>query len=168
MGDAPRGGHEVRDEGQPFDRLVGIVGDGLVGAAGGLVGTALMTVVLLVAQSLGAFSVSSFAILTEMLGLENYVPPVLFGYLLFLLGGMFPWPLLFASLKEFLPGGRDSIKGAFFGAAIWTGFVMAFHSDEAGTALVGYVVLTLLAHVAYGFGLGLVFNYLATRPDSIV
>lgn len=169
MVDAPPGVDDVTaDDEDEFDNLLGIVGDGVVGAAGGIVGTALLTVVLLVAESLGFFSRESFALLTEMVGLSEYVPPVLFGYLIFLLGGTVPWPLLFASLKEYLPGGSDPAKGGFFGAAVWTGFVLAFHSGESGLALVGYVVLTLLAHVVYGVGLGLVFRYLATRPDSIV
>ena len=162
----------TRYEGAPdnseFDSLIGIIGDGVVGAAGGLVGTALATVVLFIADSVGAFDMERLAALTEMVGLTEYVPAVLFGYVLFVLGGTFPWPLLYASLKEYLPGGSDPAKGAWFGGAIWTGFVLAFYSGEAGLMLVGYVVLTLLAHVVYGIGLGLVFNYLATRPDSIV
>lgn len=151
-----------------FDNLIGIIGDGIVGAAGGLVGTALATVVLLIADSVGAFDMESLAKLTEMVGLTPYVPELLFGYVLFILGGMVPWPLLFAALKEYLPGDRDAVKGAWFGAAIWSGFVLAFYTGEGGLLLVGYVVLTLLAHVAYGVGLGLVFNYFMTRPDSIV
>jgi len=151
-----------------FDSLVGVIGDGVVGAAGGIVGTALATVVLLVAESFGVFDRAGFAALTEMVGVTPYVPEVLFGYVLFLIGGMIPWPLLFASLKEYLPGGSDPIKGAWFGGAIWTGFVLAFYTGQGGILLVGYVVLTLLAHVAYGLGLGLVFNYFVTRPDSIV
>ncbi len=159
---------DITEEGEEFDNLIGIVGDGVIGAAGGLVGTACLTVGLLIAESVGAFDRESFALLTEMVGLEELVPPVLFGYLLLLLGGMFPWPLLFASLKEYLPGRSDPAKGAFFGGAIWTGFVMAFYTGQSGTALILYVVLTFLAHVFYGVGLGAVFNYLATRPDSIV
>lgn len=160
--------YEDAPDNSEFDSLVGIIGDGVVGAAGGLVGTALATVVLLIADSLGAFDMGSLAKLTEMVGLSEYVPALLFGYVLFILGGMVPWPLLFASLKEYLPGDRDAVKGAWFGGAIWTGFVLAFYTGETGLLLAGYVVLTLLAHVAYGVGLGLVFNYFMTRPDSIV
>jgi len=127
-----------------------------------------MTVVLLIAESLGVFEREAFSLLTELVGLETVVPPILFGYLVFLGGGMFPWPLLFASLKEYLPGQRDPISGAFFGFAIWTGFVLGFYTGQSGLALAGYAVLTLLAHVAYGVGLGLVFEYFSTRPDSIV
>ncbi|MFB6309221.1 MAG: DUF6789 family protein [Haloarculaceae archaeon] len=155
-------------EDNEFDNLIGIVGDGVVGAAGGLVGTALMTVVLLIAESLGAFSRAAFATLTEMVGLTGFVPEVTFGYLLFLVGGMVPWPLLFAALKAYLPGRTDPVKGAYFGAAMWTGFVLAFYAGQSGLALGLYVLLTLAGNVVYGVGLGLVFDYFATRPDSIV
>lgn len=151
-----------------FDRLIGIVADGVVGAAGGLVGTAMMTVVLLVAESFDAFNRQSFADLTELIGLGGYVPEVTFGFLLFLLGGMVPFPLLFASLSEYLPGERMPVNGIFFGTAMWTGFAMAFYDGFTGLALVLYLVLTLLAHWAYGIGLGLVFEYLSTRPDTLV
>jgi len=154
-----------RDE---FDSLGGIIADGVIGAAGGLVGTAMMTVVFLIAQSLEAFALTDFAILTELVGLEAYVPAVLFGYVMFLGGGMFPWPLLFASLKAYLPGQSSPISGAFFGAAMWTGFVLAFYTGQSGLELALYTVLTLVAHIVYGVGLGAVFDYFATRPDSIV
>ncbi|WP_324756080.1 DUF6789 family protein [Haloarcula sp. GH36] len=154
---------------EEFDSLAGIVADGVVGAAGGLVGTAMMSVVFLIAQSLGVFSISDFAILTELVGLSGYVPEVLVGFIIFLGGGMFPWPLLFASLKAYLPGqSSDAVSGAFFGGAMWTGFVLAFYTGQSGIALGLYAVLTLLAHVVYGVGLGMVFDYFATRPDSIV
>jgi hypothetical protein len=158
---------ELSDDNE-FDSLAGIIGDGVVGAAGGLVGTALMTVVLLIAESLGVFEREAFVLLTELVGLESVVPPILFGYLVFLGGGMVPWPLLYASLKEYLPGRRDPVSGVFFGFAIWTGSVLGFYTGQSGLVLAGYAVLTLLAHVAYGVGLGLVFEYFATRPDSIV
>ena len=155
-------------ENNEFDSLRGIVADGVVGAAGGLVGTAMMTVVFLIAQSVGAFALTDFAILTELLGLGAYVPPVLFGYALFLAGGMVPWPLLFASLLAYLPGESSPVSGAVFGATMWTGFVLAFYSGQTGLTLVLYALLTLVAHVVYGVGLGAVFDYFENRPDSIV
>jgi len=166
--DDPSHVDDVTEDEQEFDTLIGILGDGIVGAVGGLAGTASLTVGLLIAESIGAFDRESFALLTRMIGLEEFVPTVLFGYLLFLLGGMIPWPLLFASLKEYLPGESDPVKGAFFGGAMWTGVVMAFYTGQSGLLLVVYVILTFLAHVFYGLSLGAVFNYFMTRPDSIV
>lgn len=159
-------GEEVDDT--EFDRLFGIVADGFIGAAGGLVGTALMTVVLLVAEQFDAFSRESFADLTALVGLEGWVPEITFGFLLFLAGGMLPWPLLFASLEQYLPGHRMPIAGLFFGTALWTGFVFAFYEGFAGTTLGLYLALTLVAHWVYGLSLGLVFEYLSNRPSTLV
>ncbi|MFB6150450.1 MAG: DUF6789 family protein [Haloarculaceae archaeon] len=151
-----------------FDRLVGILADGVVGAAGGLVGTVAMTVVLLIGQEFGVFERGSFATVTRMVGLEGVVPEITAGYVIFVAAGMVPWPLLFASLKGYLPGERDPVAGLFFGTALWTGFVFAFYEGFAGPALVGYLVVTLVAHWVYGASLGFVFEYLATRPDTLV
>lgn len=52
-----------------FDSVVGIVADGVVGAAGGLVGTTLMALMLLVGESLGAVSRESFAQLVGTISL---------------------------------------------------------------------------------------------------
>jgi hypothetical protein len=153
---------------EEYDRLFGIVADGVVGAAGGLAGTALMTGVLFVAAQVGAFSFESFASLADPLGLGGGPRSVLVGYLVFLANGMVPWPLVFAALMEYLPGERPPVSGMFFGAALWTGFVFGFYSGYGGLTLALYLVFTLLAHLVYGFGLGVVFEYLADRPDSLV
>ena len=159
-------GEEIPDN--EFDRLFGIVADGVVGAAGGIVGTAMMTVILLFGESLGAFNRSSFAQVTQLVGLEAYVPSVTFGFLVFLLGGMVPWPLLFAALRRYLPGERMPVSGIFFGTALWTGFALAFWDGFVGLTLVLYLLVTLVAHWVYGACLGLVFEYLSERPDTLV
>ncbi|MFB6297186.1 MAG: DUF6789 family protein [Salinirussus sp.] len=149
------------------DSLLGIIADGVVGTAGGLVGASMMTVVLLVAESVGAFSPASFGALATLVGLDGVVPTVAAGYVIFLLGGMV-WPLLFASLTAYLPGERWPVTGVFFGTALWTGFVLAFYDGYTGVGLVLYVLLTLVAHWVYGASLGLVFEYFSNRPDTLV
>jgi hypothetical protein len=156
------------EEVEEYDRLFGILADGVIGAAGGLVGTALLTGVLFVASQAGAFNPESFASLTAPIGLGGVGAPVTVGYLIFLANGMVPWPLLFAALSEYLPGSRPPISGLFFGTALWTGFAIGFYDGYAGTTLWLYLGFTLVAHWAYGFGLGLVFEYLTERPDSLV
>lgn len=153
-----------------FDHLTGIIVDGFVGALGGLVGTAALTIGLLIASTLGVFEISSFAKLVDLFALNALVTldPVAVGYLVFLGAGMTIWPLLFASIGSYLPGDTCAIKGISYGFVLWTGFVMAFYDGYAGTALVLYAVLTLLAHFAYGFSLGAVFDYLSGRPDTLV
>ncbi|WP_340100091.1 DUF6789 family protein [Salinibaculum salinum] len=156
------------EEETEYDRVIGIVADGVVGAAGGLVGVAMMTVVLVIAEQFGAFSRQSFADLTELIGLGGYVPEVTVGFLIFLAGGMVPWPLLFASLREYLPGESWPVNGLFFGTALWTGFVGAFYPGVTGFALVLYLAFSLVAHWVYGVSLGLVFSYLSERPETLV
>lgn len=149
-----------------FDHLSGVVSDGLVGAVGGFVGTVLMTGVLLAAESVGAFSRGSFAWFAgfvDVLGAAGGSTAV--GYVLFLGVGMFLWPLLFASLKAYLPGGRDPARGVAFGTALWAGFAVAFYDGET---VVAYLTLTLLAHWSYGVGLGAAFEYMTTRPEHLV
>lgn len=153
-----------------FDRLVGVVTDGLIGALGGAVGTAVLTVGLLIAASIGAFDTARFAVVAELLGAELVFESNIasIGYLVFLLGGMTVWPLLLASIGSFLPGDRFALKGIPLGMAIWTGFAPAFYGGESGVALALYLVITFFAHVFYGFTLGSVFDYFSNRPDTLV
>jgi len=167
-------GPEVQDDvAEPdFDNLLGIVTDGLIGALGGLVGTSAMTIGLFVASTLNAFDMTAFASLAELTGLNVLFPAnaLAVGYLIFLAGGMITWPLLFAATAPYLPGDRFATKGIPYGFVLWTGFVLAF-ADGIGGGLVTlglYAVLTLLAHFAYGFTLGSVFDYFTDRPDTLV
>jgi len=165
---------EVQDEvAQPdFDHLAGIVTDGLIGAVGGLVGTAAMTIGLFVASTLNAFDMQTFAVLSELTGLNVILPgnALAIGYLIFLAGGMVTWPLLFAATSPYLPGKNFAQKGLPYGFVLWTGFVLAFAEGIGGgpVILALYAVLTLLSHFAYGFTLGAVFDYLSDRPDTLV
>ncbi len=72
------------------DSMTGIVFDGVIGAISGAVGTAAMTVILLVATTLGGFEIESFAMIVDLIGLSAVAPAyaVTIGYLLFLGGGM--------------------------------------------------------------------------------
>ncbi|WP_299266987.1 DUF6789 family protein [Halorientalis sp.] len=155
-----------------FDHLTGIVTDGLIGALGGLVGTAAMSVVLFVASSVNAFEMASFGILAELSGLAVLFPgnAVAVGFLVFLGGGMVTWPLLFAAVSVYLPGRRFATKGLPYGFVLWTGFVLAFSQGIGGgtVTLALYAFLTLVSHLAYGFSLGAVFDYLSDRPETLV
>lgn len=152
------------------DSMAGIVFDGLVGAVSGAVGTAAMTVVLLVGASLGGFDLASLSMIVDLVGLSAVAPAysTAIGYLLFLAGGMVTWPLLFASIGRYLPGGSWARQGAFFGFILWTGFVLAFYTGYTGFELGVYVTATLVGHLAYGFCLGAVFDYLGGREEPLV
>lgn len=161
---------ESVDPAPDFDRLLGVVTDGLIGALGGLVGTVVLTVGLLIGASFGAFDTGAFAVIADLAGADLVVEAELasVGFLIFLLGGMTVWPLLLASIGIYLPGDRFAIKGIPLGAIIWTGFAPAFYTDQSGLLLAGYLVITFFGHVFYGFTLGAVFDYFSNRPDTIV
>ena len=163
-------GNETAGAEPDFDHLTGILVDGLIGAVGGLVGTAALTVGLFVAASLGAFDMNAFGTLTELTGFNDLfaVNATALGYVLFLLGGMVMWPLLFASAGAYLPGEKYATKGIPFGFVLWTGFAPAFYEGYTGLTLVLYLLLTLGAHFSYGFTLGAVFDYLGDRPETLV
>ena len=151
--------------------LAGIVTDGIIGAVGGFAGTALMTVVFLVASTLGGFDLASFATTAELVGAEavfgaDLLVPI--GYVIFLGGGMTTWPLLFASLGEYLPGETYAKRGLVYGFVLWSGFALAFYGGYTGLGLVVYVLTTLLGHLGYGFALGSVFDYLGGRSETLV
>jgi hypothetical protein len=90
------------------------------------------------------------------------------GYVIFLGGGMTTWPLLFASVGRYLPGDTYATAGITYGFVLWTGFVLAFFANYSGLSLALYVVISLVAHLVYGFAMGSVFDYLGDRPDTLV
>lgn len=153
-----------------FDHLSGVITDGFIGAIGGLVGTAVMTVILVVGASLGAFEIEQFASFASLFGADFLLPnnPTAIGYGAFLIGGMVFWPLMLASLGAYLPGDKYATKGLSFGFVLWTGFAPAFYTGFGGIALVLYLLITLIGHFAYGFTLGAVFDYFSTRPTTLV
>jgi hypothetical protein len=168
----PVEGVETTEEGaEPdFDTLTGVVTDGFIGAIGGLVGTAAMTVVLLVGATVGAFRMNAFAVIAEITGTAFLLPAdaSAIGYVMFLIGGMVVWPLMLASIGNYLPGKRFAEKGAGFGVVLWTGFAPAFHADQSGLLLGVYLLVTLVGHIIYGFALGSVYDYLSSRPSTLV
>ncbi len=160
-------GRETVEQGGAGD-VSGILKDGVLGAAGGFVGTALMTVVLLVGTAVDAFDIASFASLAALINLDAFFSPALteaLGYFIFLGGGMTTWPLLFAAVERYLPGVSRARRGIAYGTVLWTGFALAFYN---GYPIAQYAVVTLVAHWAYGFGLGTVFDYFIERQDTLV
>ena len=132
-----------------------------LGAAAGLAGMAAMAPFLAVAWALDAFELSAVAALSDIVALG---PSFLLGSVIFVGGGMTTLPLLFASLAVFLPGEAMGTKGAVFGAIVWTGFAVAFWSEQTGTALALFLLLSLLAHLAYGYVLGTLYGRYAEVP----
>lgn len=124
----------------------------------GVVGTAVVVVTLYVGDALTGFALDPFGPLSRFVGEES--DPVV-GFLLFAAIGVFAWPFLFLTLVEYLPGGPDVLSGLLFGVVLWVGFVVAFAPAIGPVSLVVYLFVTLVAHLAYGFVLGEVYQRFA-------
>ncbi|WP_224449376.1 DUF6789 family protein [Haloprofundus salilacus] len=133
-----------------------------VAAGAGLGGMVAMTPILAIGILLGVLEPSAFAGLSEIVGLG---PSFLIGTVIFVGGGMTTLPLLFVSLAVFLPGATLARRGVSFSSIIWTGFAIAFYSEQTGAALAGYLVLTLVSHWAYGYVLGVLYDRYAAVPQ---
>ncbi len=159
---------EVRGEGSPViaRRIRPITRDVLenvvIGGIAGLAGTMLMTVVLVVGTAIGVFDLEALATLAELVGAPQLVSV---GYVVFLLGGVTVWPLLYLTLARYLPGRTPVAKGLSFATIIWTGFLIAFYTDQTGLALAGYVGLSLVGHWLYGAGLGVIVDHAVYHWD---
>jgi hypothetical protein len=150
--------------------LAGMVFDGVVASAAGLVGSALLTVALVAAAAVGGFDFESFLGLADLVGATAVLGPeraVAGGYALFLASGMTVWPLLLASLARYLPGESFAAKGAVFGGLLWAWFAIAFYDGSTGLSLAVYAAATLVGHLGYGFVLGRVFDYLGGRATTL-
>jgi cytochrome c oxidase subunit 1 len=129
-------------------------------AAGGFVGTVLMTGGIGTAIVIGLLDPSSFGEIAELVGLPK--DPLL-GAGLFLVGGTVTWPLLFLAFQEYLPGRMLFETGLVFATLIATGFSVAFYTDQRGLRLIGYLTFVFVAHWTYGLGLAVTFQYLKSR-----
>ena len=150
----------ARPEADSEGRLLGVK-QAALGAAAGLAGMAAMAPFLGAAWALDAFELAAVAGLSDIVGFDG---SFLLGSVIFVGGGMTTLPLLFASLAVFLPGEAMSAKGAVFGAIVWTGFAVAFWSEQTGATLALYLLFTLLAHLAYGTVLGTLYGRYAEIP----
>ena len=135
-------------------------------SAAGTAGQVTMVPFFVAAYLLGATSPASFVGLAELLGVSATSPWALpIGIAMFVAGGTVTLPLLFVSLAEFLPPGRDmGLRGVNFAVVIWTGFVIAFSTGQTGWTLVLYGALSLAAHVTYGYPLGALSDRFADAP----
>lgn len=134
--------------------------------AGGVVGTTVMSVMLLLLEVETRSTMELFDVVARFIGLPG--DPAL-GFALFAAAGVVAWPLLFLALERYLPRGPDpAARGVVFGTILWVPFVITGRGDIDGPLLVFFGVYTLFAHWLYGFTLGAVYSRLlessADRP----
>lgn len=141
--------------------------DIVIAGISGFLGILAMIPFFAIAYLLGALSPEAFGALAELVGMpRESVLTLPIGVFIFIGGGITTLPLLFVALAEFLPPRRSvALRGVSYAVIVWTGFLIAFWSGESGTELLVYVLTTLLAHIAYGYVLGGVFDHYAEPPD---
>ena len=89
------------------------------------------------------------------------------GFVIFVLVGTVVWPLIFAWAEPHLPPKGDSaVSGMLFAVVIWLAFMVTSVPEVPTILLFLFGGYTLLAHLAYGFTLGLIFGWTAKRPDA--
>ncbi|WP_267639912.1 DUF6789 family protein [Haloarchaeobius amylolyticus] len=157
-------GEESVDEREREDELRAA----LASVAAGIVGTALMTLVLVVINAIYGPSLNVFATLAELAGGGSNVP---LGFVLFFGAGAVAWPLLFVTLGAYLPGKTRPQQGMVFAAILWTGFVTAFATRYTGTDLLVFFAFSIVTHLVYGYLLGFVSARLTghyERPELAV
>lgn len=131
-----------------------------VASLAGLVGMMAMQPIFGVATIIGVLDPVAFSGFANIVG---YGLNFWGGVAIFVLGGMTVLPLLFITLGNYLPP-ADSVplRGVTYGTIVWTGFVLAFYTDQSGVSLVIYLAMTLVNHWIYGAVFGTVYTRYAS------
>ncbi|GGM53935.1 cytochrome c oxidase subunit 1 [Halarchaeum rubridurum] len=128
--------------------------DELSTIAGGVAGTAGLVAVLFAGEVLTGYRARPFEALGAFVGAQ---PDPATGFLLFAAIGVFAWPVVYLSFREYLPGDVPGVRGAVFAVPLWIGYAVVFGLGAgASGSLVGFLLVTLVAHLVYGGLLGFV------------
>jgi hypothetical protein len=131
---------------------------------GGAVSTTVMVVTLLVVDIETRSRLSLFEAIARFVGVPGNTG---LGFIVFLAFGVVVWPLLFAFLEPYLPPAHDSaVSGMLFASALWVAFMLVGTAEITVILVAFYAAVTLLAHLAYGFTLGLVYGWDGWTSDA--
>ncbi|USZ69934.1 hypothetical protein NGM10_16150 (plasmid) [Halorussus salilacus] len=126
--------------------------------AGGVAGTAVLTLGLVVTDVETGYRIGIFEAIASFVGTPERLA---LGFALFVLAGVFAWPLVFVAVEDYLPGGPDpAVRGLLFAAVLWVAFALTGSPGVDFPLVVPYLALTLLAHLAYGYIMGAVYAQL--------
>ncbi len=126
--------------------------------AGGFAGTVVLSLLLLLLEVQTREQIQTFDVIARFVGVPGqYVV----GFVIFVVAGVFAWPLVFVALEGYLPLGPDpAARAVGMGVALWVAFVITGRGDIGGPLLIIFAGYTLVAHVVYGFVLGAVYAHL--------
>ena len=127
--------------------------------AGGVAGTAVLSLGLILTDVETGYRIGIFGAIADFVGTPQRLA---LGFVLFVLAGVFAWPLVFLAVEPRIPGDRDpAMTGMAFAVLLWVAFVVAGSAGITGPLLIPYYAFTLVAHLAYGYILGAVYDQLA-------
>lgn len=124
--------------------------------AGGIAGTAVLVFLLLLLEVETRKAVIIFDAVAVFVGVPGNRAV---GFALFVLAGCVAWPLVYVAIDGRLRPGDAAPRGMAFGGVLWVGFVVIGGAPIGGAIFLVFAGYTLLAHLAYGFTLGLVFDH---------
>jgi len=135
--------------------------EGIQTLKAGLVSTAVMLFIFLVSEAETDFNLGVPAAIAKFVGMSG--KPYL-GFAIFVFAGIVVWPLLFAAIEDrfaVIPGADDiGVRGILFALLLWFAFLglgsTGLHLEGAFFFL--YIVFGLLAHLAYGYSLGVFYG----------
>lgn len=127
----------------------------------GAVATMVMSMALAIFEVEARYAIGIFAAIARFVR----VPGNLFlGFLVYVLVGTVAWPLVFLSLKPYVPLDLDpAVAGMLLALPLWVGFAVVGRPDAGAPLLLLYLAFTLLAHLVYGFTLGAVYASLVAE-----
>ncbi|WP_436927033.1 DUF6789 family protein [Halosimplex amylolyticum] len=125
----------------------------------GAVGTMVMSAALAIFEVQTRYAIGIFGAIARFVRMPD---SLFLGFVVYALVGIVAWPLLFVSLKPYVPLDLDpAVAGMLFAVPLWIAFAIVGRGDVTGAIVVLFVGFTLLAHLAYGFVLGAVYASLA-------
>ena len=134
---------------------MGNIGKGILG---GLVGTAVMSALMLMKSAMGLMpELDVIQMLSGMMGVSAGIAWVIH----FMIGAI--WGVLFALSYRVIPGGSSVVKGMLFGVGAWL-MMMIMVMPMAGAGFFGMKmgmmapVMTLMLHIIFGAVMGLVYG----------
>lgn len=136
----------------------------LSAVAGGVAGTAVLAFFLLLLEVETREEVAMFEVIARFAGLPDQLA---LGFVVFLLAGVFAWPLAFVGLEPYIPVGADpAARGLLVGFVLWVAFFLTGRGDIGYPVVIVFAVFTLVAHLVYGFVMGAVYARL-THDEAL-
>jgi uncharacterized membrane protein YagU involved in acid resistance len=134
---------------------MGNIGKGILG---GIVGTAVMSALMLMKSAMGLMpELDVIQMLSGMMGISAGIAWVIH----FMIGAI--WGVLFALSYRVIPGGSSVVKGMLFGVGAWL-MMMIMVMPMAGAGFFGMKmgmmapVMTLMLHIIFGAVMGMVYG----------